>query len=148
MPYRLPLKNMRYLKMVTNYSILHDIPSKQKQKKHLKKSEEKLEKIINGLEKQYQSPYLIKKLQPFVHKKYKKYQNTRPFRVSEKCISCGRCSRDCPVSAIRIIDGKPSWILPECDNCLKCLHRGPAEAIDYGESTVNRLRYYYKEDIG
>ena len=63
----LPKPTIHSLKMVSNYSILHAVPSRHKQQKYLKRADRRLERIINGQAKAYKSPYLIRRLQPYVH---------------------------------------------------------------------------------
>ncbi len=132
------------LVMVTNYSILHDVPSLDTQKKKLMLAESILYKIIQGTQKHYHSNWLIRRLTPAVHAQYERARTTAPFTANGSCIHCGLCAEDCPVHAIEMKDGKPFWKVPKCDNCLRCLHRCPVEAINYGNSTQNRFRYTYE----
>lgn len=140
----LPKPIVYSLVMVTNYSILHDIPSLKAQKKKLILAESQLDKIIQGKQKPYHSNWLIRRLTPGIHARYEKIRVTTPFTANSSCIGCGLCEKNCPVHAIKMKENKPSWVLPKCDNCLSCLHRCPVEAINYGDSTKNRLRYTYE----
>jgi len=36
-------------------------------------------------------------------------RSTKPFYVTDKCISCGICARDCPARTITMVKGKPQW---------------------------------------
>lgn len=130
--------------MVTNYSILHNVPSIEAQKKILNRADKVLTKIIQGTQKPYHSNWFVRQFTPKIHVKYENARITSPFNVNSSCISCGLCEKNCPVQAIKVQDNKPLWVLPECDNCLRCLHHCPVEAINYGNSTYNRLRYTYK----
>jgi NADH-quinone oxidoreductase subunit F len=50
---------------------------------------------------------------------------------SSKCISCGSCAENCPVSAISGSADKPYSINQEiCIKCGKCKEICPVEAID------------------
>lgn len=140
----LPRPTVYSLVMVTNYSILHDIPSLETQKKKLIHAEKVLHKIIQGTQKPYRSNWLIRRLTPGIHTHYEKARSTSPFTVNHSCIRCGLCVKNCPVHAIEMKENKPFWVLPKCDNCLRCLHHCPAAAINYGDSTRNRLRYTYE----
>lgn len=132
------------LVMVTNYSILHDLPQPEEQKKKLEHAEKTLDNIINGTQKPYHSNWLIRKLTPVAHAQYEKVRKTSPFNAGISCTGCGLCAKNCPVHAIEMKESKPSWVLSKCDNCLRCLHHCPVEAINYGNSTQNRLRYTYE----
>lgn len=140
----LPKPVVHALNMVTNYSILHDIPSVKQQKKRLLRAENTLQKIIQGTRRPYRSNWLIRRLTPYIHAAYERARVTAPFTVDSACVHCGLCERDCPAHAIVMKEGKPSWALPACENCLRCLHRCPVGAINYGDATRKRLRYTYE----
>jgi Fe-S-cluster-containing hydrogenase component 2 len=140
----LPKPIVYSLVMVTNYSILHDIPSLKVQKEKLIYAEKVLSKIIQGKRKPYHSNWLVRRLTPKIRAQYEKARSTSPFTVDSSCISCRLCEKNCPVHAIEMKESKPFWILSKCDNCLCCLHHCPVEAINYGDSTRKRLRYTYE----
>ncbi len=140
----LPKPEVYSLVMVTNYSILHDIPKLKIQKKKLLRTEKELDKIIKGEKRPYHSNRFIRSITPKIHEEYEKKRITSPFSVNDACIKCGLCVKNCPVHAMEMGGKIPSWVLPKCDNCLRCLHRCPVEAINYGENTQNRLRYTYE----
>lgn len=140
----LPEPTVYSLVMVTNYSILHDVPSSKAQKRKLVRAENTLNKIIRGTQRPYHSSWLIRKITPNIHARYEEARITAPFTVNRSCIHCGLCVKNCPVHAIEMKENKPFWVLPKCDNCLRCLHHCPVEAINYGDSTRNRLRYTYE----
>ncbi|MFT4106885.1 MAG: EFR1 family ferrodoxin [Lacrimispora sp.] len=140
----LPKPVVYSLIMVTNYSILHNVPSFEAQKRKLLRAEKTLDRIIEGIQRPYHSNGLICKITPKIHDQYEQVRTTVPFHANNSCIGCGICMKNCPVHAIEMIGNKPSWVQPKCDHCLRCLHRCPAEAINYGTTTQNRLRYTYE----
>lgn len=71
--------------------------------------------------------------------------NTKPFYVTDKCISCGKCAQRCPLNNVKITDGKPVWG-KECTQCMACIAGCPTEAIEYGKKTIGKLRYYLGEE--
>jgi len=68
--------------------------------------------------------------------------STKPFYVTEKCISCGQCARDCPAQTIRMVAGKPTWG-KKCYMCTACINLCPTQAIEYGKGTAARGRYSF-----
>lgn len=72
---------------------------------------------------------------------YKHGRKTSKFTVSDTCIGCGLCAKNCPAKAIKIVDKKPVWVKDRCVLCLRCLHRCPKESINYGRKTGDNGRY-------
>lgn len=67
-------------------------------------------------------------------------RNTKPFYATEQCNGCGLCAKNCPMSTISLVDGKPVWS-KKCYQCLRCINECPQRAIQYGKATVTRNRY-------
>ncbi|MEG1548148.1 MAG: EFR1 family ferrodoxin [Clostridia bacterium] len=72
--------------------------------------------------------------------------STKPFTVDKSCTGCGLCKSGCPQNVIKLVNGKPVWVQKHCIVCMACINRCPVKAIQYGEGTRNRGRYYFKED--
>ena len=53
-----------------------------------------------------------------------------PFTISEKCVSCGLCSRVCPCHNIMLENGRPVF-QHHCVNCMACVVSCPKRAIGY-----------------
>lgn len=49
--------------------------------------------------------------------------------ASNSCSSCGLCSRSCPVGAIKMLRGKPSWNY-KCESCMRCMNFCPSRSIE------------------
>ena len=45
-----------------------------------------------------------------------------------KCTLCGKCESDCPVEALRLVDGRVSQVA-DCTLCYRCVNRCPESAI-------------------
>lgn len=140
-----PQPEIYSLTMVTNYTILHGIPTLEKRIKQLDKADKDLDKILQGKAKPYKSNFLARLGDSKVRANYKKYTQTAPFQVSKACISCGKCQDQCPTQAIELQEGRPVWVKETCDNCLKCLHHCPSRAINYGESTKTKIQYTFEK---
>lgn len=63
-----------------------------------------------------------------------------PFYATDVCNGCGLCARNCPVSAITLHEGMPSWE-KQCCQCMRCINACPQQAIQYGKTTAGRRRY-------
>lgn len=72
---------------------------------------------------------------------YSIFVRTKKFRTTEKCITCGKCVRVCPLNNIQLIDGKPAWG-KNCTHCMACINYCPTAAIEYGKQTKDRPRYH------
>lgn len=55
----------------------------------------------------------------------------KKFYVTEKCVSCGKCTNVCPLGNVQLKDGKPEWD-SRCRYCMVCMNRCPVKAIEYG----------------
>ena len=71
---------------------------------------------------------------------YRFFIRATPFTVSETCVSCGKCEKDCPLNNIRLQDGHPIWG-NRCTHCMACICGCPKLAIEYGKSSQGKPRY-------
>lgn len=81
---------------------------------------------------------------PMIRPIYEKGDLSKKFYATDKCTSCGLCSKNCPCGAISLVDGKPVWN-DKCSQCVRCIHSCPSRAIEYGKGTINRDRYLFDE---
>ena len=66
----------------------------------------------------------------------------RKFIVSDACIGCGICAKNCPLQNITIENDRPHWN-GHCTNCMSCYHRCPKNAINFGKATLGKGQYYF-----
>ncbi|MDL2314793.1 EFR1 family ferrodoxin [Bacteroidales bacterium OttesenSCG-928-C19] len=64
-----------------------------------------------------------------------KYVLAKSFYASAKCTNCNLCINNCPVKAIKTINGKPYWTF-RCESCMKCMTNCPANAIESAHGLI------------
>ena len=83
---------------------------------------------------------------------YEEQRLTEPFRLTDACIECRLCEEICPEQVIKVYHRKPVWDEEKCSLCMGCLELCPKDAIEYGDATVGRRRFfnkvYYERSIG
>lgn len=67
------------------------------------------------------------------------------FTASNRCISCGKCAKRCPMNNIDLVNGKPVW-KGRCTHCMACIGGCPTEAIEYGTKSKGQRRYYIMDE--
>ena len=65
----------------------------------------------------------------------------KPFRPNGRCIGCGKCTKECPMDNITMSEDRPTWH-NRCALCLRCYHVCPYKAVDYGNATKDKGRYF------
>lgn len=138
------------LRMVDNYTLVFNVKNTEKNEKKNSKAEEELADIAflvynrsGGYYNRFRGFWPATKI---AHATYDLTRNTSPFKVSQDCIGCGLCAKNCPTSAISMEYGKPVWVNKKCSICLGCLHRCPVNAITYGPTTKRNGQYTFKEN--
>lgn len=132
--------------MPENYIALFQTPKTDEARKILAAAEPKIqsviESIINATElSECPKRLLYPILSGFVNKIfYPLFVKAKKFYTTDKCISCGRCAKLCPLNNIKLVDGKPQWN-GNCTHCMACISYCPTEAIEYGNKTKNQFRY-------
>ena len=76
---------------------------------------------------------------------YEDFRVTEHFHVNDRCIECRVCEEVCNTRVIKIYHRKPVWDEEKCDMCMSCLNLCPKQAIEYGDSTQGRRRYFHKD---
>lgn len=71
---------------------------------------------------------------------YPMFVHAKKFYAADTCISCGKCAAVCPLTNIRLENGRPVWG-NDCTHCMACICRCPVEAIEYGKHSIGLTRY-------
>lgn len=130
------------LKMPDNAVFYYDVAGKEAIKVRLEEAEKALEQIKSQIHNKVTGKSslklgLAKVMRPIYHK----MSSTKRFSVTEECIHCGKCERNCPEQAICMKNGIAEWEKSHCVMCSACINRCPVQAIQYGKGTRKRNRY-------
>lgn len=71
---------------------------------------------------------------------YPMFVKSKDFYANDKCTSCGKCVKVCPLNNIQIKNNRPVWN-KNCTHCMACISYCPTSAIEYGKKTVGKQRY-------
>lgn len=133
------------VKMTDTWTVMFDLTDKNKINQEQEYVETQLETIIPEIlnkKSTSQTKSLFNKIgSRFARKMYDNQRKCNNLHVLDNCISCSLCSRDCPVNAIEMVDGKPVWTKNRCVMCFRCLHRCPSFSIQYKDKTLNHGQY-------
>ena len=138
------------LVMLENYIAMFKTPGKSEASEIIKRAEPEIDKIIEILKAGEKFPerhitFAGKICSGFINDMfYPAFVHAKKFYTTDKCISCGKCERVCPLNNIRLVDGKPVWA-DNCTHCMACISKCPKEAIEYGRHSRELPRYVFPE---
>ena len=132
--------------MPENYVAMFPVPDEEKSRRIIniaaKRLEKRAEPIANG--ESFPAKKLggkDKLLSGAVNKGfYKHYVKAKKFYTTDKCTSCGKCVKLCPLNNVSVDDGCVKWG-ENCTHCMACICYCPAEAIEYGKASIGKRRY-------
>ena len=127
--------------MPANFAILYEPTNEEKADIMLDEADDKLQEIISQIQKRAEvkdfDPEMLKESEKH-YKMYEEMRKTGPFYTDDSCIGCGVCAGRCPVKAIEMKDGTPTWVKDTCVFCMSCLR---CNAIQYEDKLKGRYRY-------
>jgi Pyruvate/2-oxoacid:ferredoxin oxidoreductase delta subunit len=67
---------------------------------------------------------------------------SKTYIANNKCNNCGLCIKECPTESIKMVNGRPFWMLT-CESCMRCMNNCPHRAIEaaHGMAVVFWLAY-------
>ena len=60
--------------------------------------------------------------------------------ATKKCDLCMLCIKNCPVQAIKLVNGRPYWTY-KCESCMRCVNQCPERAIETAQSFTAFIIY-------
>ena len=145
-------KGTAAVKMPENYIAMFDVPEKKESLEIIKKADEYLTEIsktiIDGGILTAENGGIAGRLKSGIVNRlfYALCVKSKSFCSDDRCISCGKCERLCPMNAVKLLDGRPVWG-KGCTHCMACISYCPAEAIEYGKKSVGKRRYTLEGEI-
>ena len=76
---------------------------------------------------------------------YRYFVTDKLFYAKSSCTGCGTCAKLCPMANIRIVGSKPQWN-GNCTQCQACIAVCPEDAIEFGNRSRRKRRYYLFAD--
>ena len=134
------------LAMPENYIAMFDVPAEEECERILAEAGKPLaaaaEAVREGRDFPAWKPSLADKAKSgFINEGfYRFFLKDEKFYATDACIGCGTCESLCPLNNIRLVEGKPQWG-GRCTQCMACICRCPAEAIEYGKISRGKRRY-------
>ncbi|MDU1856241.1 MAG: EFR1 family ferrodoxin, partial [Clostridium baratii] len=109
------LKGFTSVIMPDNYIVMYDTPDEEKANKIIEGATEKIsyiaECIKDGKELEEEKSKLGGSLKSGLVNSlfYSAFVKSKGFYSTNKCISCGKCAKLCPLNNISIVEGRPQW---------------------------------------
>ena len=134
--------------MPENYIALFDTPDRETSIEIIKKAQDEIDDISSKIKSGARLMGLKISIADILKSSivnwlfYPFFVKAGKFRVTDKCIGCGKCEKLCVMNNITCNEGKPEWGR-KCTHCMACIGRCPAKAIEYGKASEKRVKYSF-----
>lgn len=138
--------------MPENYIALFSTPQKTEALEIIERAEKVIDRIVLCLKSGEKFPKPSVSLGDKINSGivndifYPVFVHAGKFYASDQCISCGKCVKVCPLSNVRLENGKPVWG-KNCTHCMACICRCPKEAVEYGKHSKGLPRYVCPKQV-
>ena len=141
---------MYSVKMPDNWTPVFDLTNAEEVAETNRKADEEIDSIIRKIKMGVDGDHVNDNLGQFMEVVYpgfyKTLSKTSHLHVEDTCIGCGLCAKNCPVNAIEMVGGKPTWTKKTCAMCLGCLHRCTKFSIQYDDKTKDHGQYLHPDE--
>lgn len=143
------VKGFSYVKMPSNYTAFFNPPNSEESKEIVEKGRVKTIEIAEKIKNnesflETTSGAKSKFLSVFAYQFSNLMYSSKKFKATDKCNSCRYCTLLCPFESIYMNEDKPAW-RGRCTHCMACINACPQQAIEYGDKTKDRNRYFLRD---
>ena len=145
---KLSIKAFHDVVMPENAVFYEDVPKAEEAAEINAKADAKVDSIIDSIKKREEGDRRETAGSGDFEKMYALYDEmrvTEPFWVDDRCIECRICEHVCPTQIIKVYHRKPVWDEEKCSMCMSCLNMCPKQALQFGDTTKGRGRYFHPD---
>ncbi len=129
------------LVMPDNALFYYNLDDEEKHRQILRQADTEIEKIKTQIHQKQENTIPSAFGSGFCRLMYHLMNGTKLFTVTDACIGCGKCQKNCPSQVIVMKEKRPIWNKKHCMKCTACINGCPTQAIQYGKRTLKRRRY-------
>jgi ferredoxin len=145
-----PVESAWSIIMPNNYIRLFNLDSKDVVRNKIEKAKERLPLICNAIRTKqktwdvHEGPLSYFKTHVVNPLFNMAYLNAKGFNAESHCTACGLCVKKCPLGNITLKGDRPAWG-NHCTQCMACIQHCPVQAIQQGNATKTKGRYFFRE---
>jgi len=143
---RLAVDSMYDVMMPDNAVFYEDVPDKETAERMNAAADSAVDGIVGSIkarEKGDRRSMASSEGYDEAREQYLEFRDTERFTIDDNCIECRICEHVCPEQIIRVYHRKPVWDELQCSMCMSCINMCPKKAIQIGDVTRDRGRYFH-----